>query len=331
MQNAKKIFKKFEKLNILIIGDVMIDRYLNGKVERISPEAPVPVVRMNTRENRLGGAANVALNIKAMGAIPLLLSVIGKDDNATIFKKRMKENGLDSNGLVVSKERMTTVKTRVIASGQHLLRVDSEDQNDLSVKEEKAIFQKIKTTLKSQKVNAILFQDYNKGVLTASLIEKVIALAKEKNIPTTVDPKKKNFFAYKNTTLFKPNLKEIRESLSTSIQPNIKSLKSASEKLREKLNQQFTMITLSEKGIYFDDGKSASILPTFPRSIADVSGAGDTVISLATLGLAAGLDLKTSVLLSNLAGGQVCEKVGVVPVDRAQLLKEYMAVGKILI
>ncbi len=328
MQDAKKIFKKFEKLNILIIGDVMIDRYLTGKVERISPEAPVPVVRMNTRENRLGGAANVALNIKAMGATPLLISVIGKDDNATIFKKRMKENGLESKGLVSSNERMTTVKTRVIASGQHLLRVDSEDQNDLSNKEEKAVFQKIKTALNAQKVHAILFQDYNKGVLTTSLIEKIVTLANEKGILTTVDPKKKNFFAYKNTTLFKPNLKEIRESLTTSIQPNLKSLKNASEKLSAKLNHQFTMITLSEKGIYSDDKKTAAILPTFPRSIADVSGAGDTVISLATIGLAAGLDLKTSVLLSNLAGGQVCEKVGVVPVDREQLLKEFIEVSK---
>ncbi len=323
MKSPKSIFKKFEKLNILIIGDVMIDRYLTGKVERISPEAPVPVVRMKSSENRLGGAANVALNIKAMGANPILISAIGKDENASIFRKRMDANKLPWEGIYQSSERVTTVKTRIIAGGQHLLRVDSEDQHDLSEKEEKLLFKKIKKIASNKKIDAILFQDYNKGVLTKSLIKKTIQLAHNQQIITTVDPKMKNFFQYKNVTLFKPNLKEIRESLSPNLQPNQKELKKAAQQLRTNLNHQNTLITLSEKGVFYENKKEAKVLPTFPRSIADVSGAGDTVISIATLALAAGLDLKMASLLSNLAGGQVCEKVGVVPVDRKQLLKEW--------
>ena len=327
MDNPTKIFKKFESLTVLIVGDVMIDRYITGKVDRISPEAPVPIVRMDANENRLGGAANVALNIKAMGATPILVSLIGEDENGKIFKERMSENGLALEGVLNTEHRKTTVKTRIIASGQHLLRVDNEDQHNLLEIEENLVFEKIKTLLQKHKVDAILFQDYNKGILTKSLIHKTLQLAENHEIITTVDPKMKNFLAYKNVTLFKPNLKEIQASLSPMLTVDLTALKNAATQLRKELNQANTMITLSENGIFYENKTEHEIQPTFPRSIADVSGAGDTVISVATLALAANLNLKTASQLSNLAGGQVCEKVGVVPVDKKQLLEEWKAVN----
>ena len=323
MVNHEKIFAAFENLDVLIIGDVMIDRYLTGKVDRISPEAPVPVVQLFHSDNRLGGAANVALNVQAMGAKAHLCSVIGKDENAELFLKLMPQEDIDALNIIQSEERRTTVKTRVIASNQHLLRVDTEDTHELSINETKRFLDTIKSLLDRQKIDVILFQDYNKGVLTEELIHAIIEEAEKRNIPTAVDPKKKNFFAYKNTTLFKPNLKEVREALPFSIEPDLLSLQKTSEYLRKKLDHQNTLITLSEKGIFADDGQNSMILPTQPRNITDVCGAGDTVISIAALGLALSMDLKDIATLTNLAGGQVCEKVGVVPVNKDQLKEEY--------
>ncbi len=323
MIDPEKMFAAFENLNVLIVGDVMIDRYLTGKVDRISPEAPVPVVQLFQSDNRLGGAANVALNVQAMGAKAHLCSVIGKDENAELFLQLMPQENLDAVNILQSNERKTTVKTRVIASNQHLLRVDTEDTHDLSSRESKQFLAAIKSFLDRQKIDVILFQDYNKGVLTHELIKAIIEEANQRNIPTAVDPKKDNFLSYKKTTLFKPNLKEVREALPFSIDPTLASLQIASDFLRQKLNHQNTLITLSEKGIFADDGQQSMILPTQPRNITDVCGAGDTVISIAALGLALSMDLKDIALLTNLAGGQVCEKVGVVPVDKKQLKEEY--------
>lgn len=323
MIDVDKIFTGFENLDVLIVGDVMIDRYMTGKVDRISPEAPVPVVQLFQVENRLGGAANVALNIRAMGAKAHLCSVIGKDENAEVFLSLMPEEGLATSNILQSGERKTTVKTRVIASSQHLLRVDNEDTHDLSATETERFLEMIRSILEIQKIDVILFQDYNKGVLNITVITAVVEEALKRNIPTVVDPKKNNFLAYKNATLFKPNLKEVREALPFPVHPEIVSLQYASEFIREQLNHQNTLITLSDKGIFADDNTQSMILPTQPRNITDVCGAGDTVISIAALGIALVLDLKDIAVLTNLAGGQVCEKVGVVPVDKKQLKEEY--------
>ncbi|MEZ5055792.1 MAG: bifunctional ADP-heptose synthase [Saprospiraceae bacterium] len=322
MENFRSIFEQFNHLNIMVVGDIMIDRYLSGKVTRISPEAPVPVVALESRENRLGGAANVALNIKALGANPILISVVGNDNEGAIFKKILPENGISSDFLHTSNSRKTTVKTRVLAASQQLLRVDAEDTHSLSGEETKELKSIISNQLDSKKVDAILLQDYNKGVLTQELIEFVIKEAQKRQIPTAVDPKKDNFWAYKGVTLFKPNLKEIRESMEKPVQTNSESLLLAGKHIRHILSNTFSMITLSEKGVFYDEENQSGIIPTIPRSIADVSGAGDTVISVATLGLACNLDIRTIAILSNLAGGQVCEKVGVVPVDKKLLLEE---------
>ena len=318
------LFERFNDLNILIVGDVMIDRYLTGAVNRISPEAPVPVVHLQSEEDRLGGAANVALNVKALGATPFLCSCIGTDANGQKFLNLLPENELTAEGIVACESRKTTVKTRVIASNQHLLRVDQEEVRDLDKVEETRFLDRIIAILDQHTIHAILFQDYNKGVLSASVIERIIEEAKQREIPSAVDPKNHNFWAYRTVNLFKPNLKEIRDQLpQLSIQANLKSLELATAEIHKRLENQYTLITLSEKGLFLQSNIQAKILPTQKRQIADVCGAGDTVISVATLGLALAADMEQIAFLANLAGGQVCEKVGVVPVDKAQLKQEF--------
>ena len=322
--NAEKIFEAFASTTILVVGDIMIDRYLTGKVERVSPEAPVPVVRLQSTEDRLGGAANVALNIKALGGNPILCSVIGQDAPAKKISRLLPEAGLTTEGILRSKARTTTVKSRILAQNQHLLRIDEEDDHDLAGSTQKKFMARIIKLMDTQQIDGILFQDYNKGVLPLNIIRSLLLEAIKRDIPTTVDPKYKNFWAFKRSTLFKPNLKEIRHQLDHSVNPNLESLRKATKTLRQKLGNTHTMITLSEKGIFIDAEGISEILPTQERQIADVCGAGDTVISVATLGLATRLPIRETVMLSNLAGGQVCEKVGVVPVDKEQLLREYL-------
>lgn len=323
MNNVSQIFQDFIGLNVLIIGDVMIDNYLTGKVNRVSPEAPVPVLDWQREENRLGGAANVALNIKALGATPYLCSVIGNDEEGNIFLDLLSNQKISKIGLIQSASRKTTIKTRVIAQGQHLLRIDKEQKNDLEQLETNQLLVALKDIIQSTKIDAILFQDYNKGVLTKDIIHKTILEAQKWKIPTVVDPKFKNFWSYQNVSLFKPNLKEIRDALKEDVNPNDASLRKAVLQIHEKLNCEKSIITLSDKGLYVFDGNDGLIIPTQPRNIADVCGAGDTVISICALGTALSLNLKTIGHLANLGGGQVCEKIGVVHVEKEILEKEF--------
>lgn len=323
----KKIFNRFDDLNILIIGDVMIDSYMWGRVDRISPEAPVPVASIDKTEDRLGGAANVALNIKAMGANPILCSVVGHDAKAKTVLALMKKLNMTKEGIMLSKHRETTVKTRILGNKIQMLRVDQEITTPLSEEDEKEFMASISNIIKTNKINAIIFQDYDKGVITPTLIASVVRLAKRKNIPTTVDPKKKNFLAYKNVTLFKPNLKELKEGLKIEFDlPSINNLVDASNLLHHKIKSQIIIITLSENGVFIADyglkQNNMVIIPAHKRSISDVSGAGDTVISVASLCLALKLPFKTIAEISNLAGGLVCEQVGVVPINKQLLLSE---------
>ena len=317
------ILKKLEGQEVLIVGDVMLDRYLTGSVSRISPEAPVPVVLHRGTENRLGGAANVALNVRALGGVPVLCSLVGRDEDGEIFRHLLPAHDITAEGIVASTGRCTTVKMRVLGNNQQMIRIDREDTHDLTSEEEQFFLQKILRLLEERPVRVLIFQDYNKGILTEKVIHTLIEAAKERGILTVVDPKKANFFAYRGVDLFKPNLKEIRDSAPFAVQAEPESLQRASDFLRERLQNRITMITLSEKGLFLDDGTGhARVYPTVPRNVADVSGAGDTVISVAALGLAAGLDLEIIALLSNLAGGQVCEFAGVVPVRRDILATE---------
>lgn len=322
--NVQEIFERFEQLKVLIVGDVMIDRYLVGHVGRISPEAPVPIVNLKRTDNRLGGAANVALNLKALGATPFLCSVIGDDESGDLFQQLMVKDSLPNVGILTDENRITTVKTRVLAKSQQLLRFDSEMTTDIDEVVTKQFVQHIIHLIETENINIVLFQDYNKGVLTPKLITTIIDYCNQNNIPTAADPKKANFFSYKNITLFKPNLKEVSDALGFCPNPDKnESLKKAAKELHERLNNTFTLITLSEKGMYLDNHQQSTLIPTQPRNIADVCGAGDTVISVVSLGLALGLNITETVTMANLAGGIVCESVGVVPVNREKLISEY--------
>ena len=323
-----ELFKKFERQNILIIGDVMIDAYLWGNVDRISPEAPVPIVAVTKRASRLGGAANVALNVKAMGATPILCTVIGQDEKAGTFMELMRKRQMATEGILKSKNRLTTTKFRVIGNNTQMLRVDEEIDNPLTNDDHQIFIHLIKSIIEENKIDGIIFQDYDKGVITPSLIEDINLLAHKNNIPVAVDPKKRNFNNYKNLKLFKPNLKELREGLGTNFEnTDTKNLRKAVRMVHDLQGIEIVLATLSEEGVFISrkiDGSTYEehLLPAHVRSIADVSGAGDTVVSLAMLCLAAGLSSKDIAAISNLAGGQVCESVGVVPIDRDKLLKE---------
>lgn len=307
----------------MIIGDVMVDSYLWGRVSRISPEAPVPVIARSKDENRMGGAANVARNVKSLGAEPVLCTVIGDDTNGDLFLEMLKDEGMSDEGILRSGKRITTLKTRIISGSQHLLRVDHEMEDYLDTQLETMLFEKIKNIVQTGKIDAIIFQDYDKGVITPGLIEKVIILANEKKIPTLVDPKRRNFGNYAGATLFKPNFKELAEGLNIHVdKKDFDTVYNAAKLLHEKAGFRLVMITLSELGILISDNSSYIVIPAEVRDIADVSGAGDTVAGMAALCLATGLTPKQTAALSNLAGGIVCEKVGVVPIEKELLLKE---------
>ncbi len=317
------IFDGFQNQRALIIGDVMIDAYYWGNTERISPEAPVPVVSVSNSESRLGGAANVALNVQALGAAPILCSVIGKDAKGDEFLELLQRQGLSTEGIVQFDSRQTTVKTRIISQQQHLLRIDEEMSHPLLDLESEALVKRIAQLIQNNQIDVIIFEDYDKGVITPQLIEAVVQLAKVNSIPTTVDPKKRNFLAFSGVTLFKPNLKELREGLNTPItNRSAAELDQAAHILQEELGIAFALITLSELGVYTYNGSKGQIIPAHIRDISDVSGAGDTVIAVASLCLAQGVSIHTLAGLANLAGGLVCEKVGVVPIDKENLRKE---------
>ncbi len=322
-EEIEALFSKFAGLKVLVIGDVMIDAYVWGKVDRISPEAPVPVIRVTAKEDRLGGAANVALNVAALGATPIICAIAGSDLKGGVLTDLLSENGMSAEGIVHSPERPTTVKTRVISSHQHIVRVDEESLAPLSSREEEELLHRIGQLMDSEKPDVVIFEDYNKGMLTPRVIEASIAAAQSRGIPTAVDPKKEQFFAYRGVSLFKPNLKELAEGLKRDIpKGDLPALEEAVVALEAELGNAISLITLSEHGVYVKANGSSHHLPAHIRKIADVSGAGDTVISVAALCLALGTAPEVMAALSNLAGGLVCEKVGVVPVEKEQLLRE---------
>lgn len=323
-ENLNQLFDDFNKLKVLVIGDIMLDAYVWGKVERISPEAPVPIVAIQKRMNRLGGAANVALNLKSLGAEPIICSVIGDDQKGAELLSVIQTESLYSKGIIKSKDRITTTKFRIFGNKTQMLRVDEEVTNDLNKNEEKQLINLVRNLLDTQKIDAIIFQDYNKGNLSKKVISTIIELANQHKVVTTVDPKNKNFFEFKNVSLFKPNLKELQEGLGIAIDEiSEENLLIISNKLNETLQAKMVMTTLSEQGAFINEcGQIPFLIPAHKRSITDVSGAGDTVISVATLCLALNQSAQQIVSLSNLAGGIVCEEVGVVPINKQRFLEE---------
>ena len=327
----EKLFSSFTRTKILIVGDIMVDAYIWGSVSRISPEAPVPVVSVQKRENRLGGAANVARNIKAMGAQPVLCSVIGEDQKGDEFLELLKQEEMSREGIVQSQQRMTTTKFRVLGNKTQMLRVDEEKTNPVSASDKEQFLEQLSRILKQGDIDAVVFQDYDKGLLDKEIIETVIAWSKSQGIPVAADPKKVNFMHYREATLFKPNLKELKEGTKTEFDTsNTQALEDAVDTLQEKLACDMLMVTLSERGIYlkykFDGEQRSYQEPAYKREIADVSGAGDTVISMAALCLAQDIPAGDMAAISNLAGGIVCEVAGVVPIDKTKLLQEVKAI-----
>ena len=323
--NIYQIFEDFNRLKVLIIGDVMVDSYYWGKVDRISPEAPVPIVAVENKESRMGGAANVALNIQAMGAKPILCSVIGEDSEGDEFMRLLKARGQSDSGIIRTSKRKTTEKSRVIGNNHQMLRIDSEETDPLPSALSNQLYDRISKLIGTEDIDCVIFEDYDKGIITKSLIGKVVELCEKHKIPTAVDPKKRNFNSYKQVTLFKPNLKELREGLKMDVDPsNQAQLESAVEALEKKITNQITLITLSESGIYIKTPKQKHRIAAHRRDIVDVSGAGDTVISVASLCLALDLPSQMIAEFSNLAGGLVCENVGVVPIDKEELREEVL-------
>lgn len=318
---VNKLFQQFNKVKALIVGDVMIDAYLFGNVTRISPEAPVPVIETQRKESRLGGAANVALNLKSLGAQAILCSVVGNDAEGKDFIQIMHEMELPIDGICLSNQRITTVKTRLIAQNHQMIRIDSEQSDVISKIDESQLWKRIQLLLPQCQV--VIFEDYDKGVLSPGLIQKIVKLANQLSIPTIVDPKKNNFSAYKGVSVFKPNLKELREGTKMDIDIiNKVSLEKACQYVIKHQKIQSIFVTLSEHGAVIGDGKKFQYVPAHIRKIADVSGAGDTVVSVAALCLACKVNLRQMAELANLAGGLVCEEVGVVPINKKRLIDE---------
>ncbi|HRN26331.1 MAG: D-glycero-beta-D-manno-heptose-7-phosphate kinase [Ignavibacteriaceae bacterium] len=307
----------FKGKRIAVIGDMMLDIYFWGDVKRISPEAPVPVLEVGNEFYRFGGAANVALNISALNGIAEPIGIIGYDNYGTIFNSLLSDQKIAQRGIIVDESRPTTAKTRVIADSQHIVRIDKESKETIAKDIQNKIFDYVKSIIKN--LDGIILQDYNKGVLTSSLINQLIELANKNKKLLTVDPKFNNFYEYKNVTVFKPNKKEAGDILGMEIKTDA-DISFAGNTLLKKLNAKNILLTLGEDGIaVFEKNKPEKRMPTKARKVADVSGAGDTVISTLTLALAAGANIYEASYLANYAGGIVCEEVGIIPIELDKL------------
>jgi rfaE bifunctional protein kinase chain/domain len=317
------LFNTYNQTKIGVVGDIMLDTYWWGSVDRISPEAPVPVVALQKKELRVGGAANVALNLRALGAPTTLFAMIGKDEEGVALKGLLEKEGIQINYIQTSSTRVTTNKVRVMGRNQQMMRLDHEHTNELSTKEEDELIANFIEYVLQEKPALIILEDYNKGVLTERVIETILAFCKTHEVPTSVDPKQKNFLAYKGCTLFKPNLKEGKEGLNVQVDNvNLANLEKVHAALQKSLAHEISFITLSEHGVYYATNSEQKLIPTHIRNISDVSGAGDTVIAVASLTYAATKNMALAAEIANIAGGLVCELVGTAPIDKNVLQAE---------
>lgn len=321
--NFEALFHRFTEIKVAVIGDIMLDSYWWGHVDRISPEAPVPVVALDKRELRIGGAGNVALNTISLGAPTTILSVIGNDDDGKLLTGLLSQNGIDTGFIITAPNRVTTNKTRIMSRNQQMLRLDCEVATDIDETTENALLHNVEQYFMQHQPNVLIFEDYNKGVLTPKIIQKTIALCKQYNVLTAVDPKKKNFLSFKGVDIFKPNLKEVKEGLNLLLEEvNQSVLEKIHAELANILAHKISLVTLSEKGVFYQYGNESKIIPTHVRNIADVSGAGDTVIAVASLVYAATYQIALAADMANIAGGLVCEEVGTAAIQKEKLLKE---------
>ena len=305
-----QISSSFSQQSILVIGDVMLDKFMWGNASRISPEAPVPIISVNKISHSPGGAANVALNLSKLSANVQILGIVGDDNEGAILEDTLLKNGVKTQ-FITDAKISTTTKTRIIAHGQQVVRTDYEDIRDVNsdqIKIIKDILDKI-----ISEIDAILIQDYNKGLLVKDSIKTILEISSEKNIPVYVDPKKDNFFAYNKIRLFKPNLFEFESAINFKEQD--KSFEDLGKDLRKKINAEILMVTRSEEGVTLFTDKNVQTISTKARKVHDVSGAGDTAISAFVLADLCGANIEESAMISNYAAGRVCEEVGVVPIS----------------
>lgn len=316
-----EVLDQIKGQRVLVIGDVMIDQYLNGSVSRISPEAPVPILMHDQTILLPGGAANVAVNLAGLDTEVWLASVIGEDEMGTKLIGLLRDQQIRTDLVHKSSQRMTTCKTRIMAGKQHLLRVDQERREEIQEDILDILLQDIEKTISTVRFDMVILQDYNKGILSQNSIGQFLSLFARHEIAVAVDPKYDNFFAYMGVEIFKPNLSELRASLPFSVEINSDSLAKAAEYIRGKLNCKTILITLSDKGIYIDRGQERALLPAPEKLIADVCGAGDTVISVASLASSANLDLRDIAFWASYCGTLVCQYPGVKPISRKILLE----------
>ena len=314
----KELFNKFSNTGILVVGDLMVDQYIYGKVKRISPEAPVPVVEVNEETLLLGGAANVAHNVQSLGGKVFIAGTIGRDDIGKILTNKFREIGFDTDGIVVDGKRPTTVKTRVIAHSQQVVRFDREIRSDISRSTMTLLLDYITSCL--PQIKGIIISDYCKGLITKGLIKNIIALAGPKRF-ITVDPKIGHFHYYNGVSLITPNINEASFGSGIDINDE-KTLIAAGKSLLKKLKCKAVMITRGDEGMsLFEKSGKVTHIPTCAQEVYDVSGAGDTVIAALTLSHAGGATLKEAAIIANHAAGVVVTKVGTAVVTQKDILK----------
>lgn len=308
MPDFAKLYSGFRSMNVLVLGDVMLDSYQWGKVQRISPEAPVPIIEINREEYRLGGAANVALNLAALGARVMAIGLIGNGANGKKMQELFISSNLDSSGLIRDESRKTTIKTRIGAANQQIVRIDHEDTHYIHDSVKSRVLTKLKRHI--TECDILVIEDYNKGLLSPELISETLALCAKHKVPVSVDPKQKNFFAYKGVEIFKPNYIELQTNLGLKFESD-EQFHAAANQLREKLSARHLVVTRGAKGMFIFSGQKETLhLPSSAREVFDVSGAGDTVISALSLAYAAGADIFSAATFASQAAGVVCGKMG---------------------
>ena len=314
----------FERAKILVVGDVMIDRYLEGRISGISPEADVPVFRKKSDSHYLGGAANVAVNISNLGGEAILIGLVGCDDSGLKMRSILADYSRIHDHILQVPERITTIKTRIINENKHVIRIDTEDDTPINNTDEEKLIQSINNAIKVHTPNGLLFQDYNKGVLTPNVISHTITKCHKLGIKIYVDPKFENIENYLGVTVFKPNKKELEFLLQSRI--SIQEMMNGGEliELRKRLQCEYLVITISDSGIIYVDDLGIQHIPGITRKVIDVCGAGDTVISVIATALSCGYKIDETIQLANIAGGQVCEHSGVKPIDFQKLASEFL-------
>lgn len=317
MTKLENTIDKLKDVKVLVIGDLMIDEFINGKVERISPEAPVPVVDVTSITHTPGGAGNVVNNINALGGKALPVGVIGDDGTGKKLIAEFKAKGIEIDGIIIDSERPTTLKSRIVAHGQQVVRVDREQRSNIDEWVCKQILSFCRMVIPD--IQSIIISDYGKGVINPRILEEIIPLGKKYNLPIIVDPKESHFLSYKKTTLITPNLHEA-EILTHKKIIDDESLIEVGKDILSQLDCMGVLITRGEKGMtLIEESGEITHIPTIAREVYDVTGAGDTVVSVIALALGAGLDMKTASTLSNFAAGIVVEKSGTATLGREEL------------